>query len=241
MRYSKRIGWRLSIGLLAVFLLALAGCDGGNGDGGVFFPEKQSYRVQIFNLTNNQPLSPAAIIFHFNGYNAWQYAQPVSVEMELLAEGGDPTNLINDANSDVRVIKAISSQVVIGPGQAVIHDVEFTTAAGVRLTVAGMLVNTNDGLAALLDVSLAGLAVGQQLTFPLAALDTGTEANTETAATIPGPAAGGQGFNPARNDRNFVVIHPGVVTSDDGLPTSALNQSHRFGNPVGKLVVTRID
>jgi len=58
---------------------------------------------------------------------------------------------------------------------------------------------------------------------------------------VPGPAAGGEGFNVTRDDLvDRVTVHAGVVTRDDGLSTSALDVSHRFDNPVARIVVTRI-
>lgn len=42
-------------------------------------------------------------------------------------------------------------------------------------------------------------------------------------------ADGGEGFNAARSDINDIVRGDGgVVTADDGLSSSVLNQSHRF-------------
>ncbi|HKI50534.1 MAG TPA: hypothetical protein VJ995_00535 [Geothermobacteraceae bacterium] len=55
------------------------------------------------------------------------------------------------------------------------------------------------------------------------------------------PAGGGEGFNPMRDDRDYVAIHPGVVTAAEGLASSALHERHRFQSPVARLLVTRID
>jgi len=73
------------------------------------------------------------------------------------------------------------------------------------------------------------------------AYDAGTEANSETAATIPGPAAGGEGYNSTRDDRDTVGGHPGVISADDGLTGSALDASHRFDNPVARITITRLE
>jgi hypothetical protein len=71
--------------------------------------------------------------------------------------------------------------------------------------------------------------------------DAGTEANDELAATIPGPAGGGEGFNADRNDDDRVAFHSGVISQDDGLASSALSANHRFLNPGAQLVITRIE
>ena len=57
--------------------------------------------------------------------------------------------------------------------------------------------------------------------------DSGTEANSETAATIPGPAGGGEGFNATRDDSDTVSFHSGVISQDDGLTS---RQDRRFNS-----------
>ena len=81
--------------------------------------------------------------------------------------------------------------------------------------------------------------MGESLRITAPAYDAGTEANSERAAGIPGPAAGGEGFNAVRDDEDFVRGHSGVVSSQDGLDDSVLTGAHRWDNPVFSLVVTR--
>lgn len=100
-----------------------------------------------------------------------------------------------------------------------------------------MILPTNDGF-----VGLDSLAIPQTpgtYVYYLNAYDAGTEANSESTATVPGPASGGEGFNALRDDMNFVRIHPGVISAQDGLAGSDLSGDHRWDNPVVKLVVTR--
>jgi hypothetical protein len=40
-------------------------------------------------------------------------------------------------------------------------------------------------------------------------------------------------------DSNFVAMHQGVVTKDDGLASSVLNESHRFDNPALGIMIKR--
>ena len=101
-----------------------------------------------------------------------------------------------------------------------------------------MMVNTNDGFTGLSALDVSSLAVGDSLIRTTVAYDAGTEANTEAAGTIPGPADGGEGFNEARDDVNFVARHPGVVTNEDGLSSSVLSPEHKFDNPLAKVVIT---
>jgi len=103
-----------------------------------------------------------------------------------------------------------------------------------------MLVNTNDAFTGLSGFSLAELEVGETIDKLVPIYDAGTEENTETAATMPGPAANGEGFNAARETRNMITGHGGVVTSSDGLASSALNESHKFDQGAQYLSITRV-
>ena len=103
-----------------------------------------------------------------------------------------------------------------------------------------MLVNTNDAITGVNDVLVGDMAVGDSVTLRAIAYDAGTEANTETAATIPGPAGGGEGFNAARDDiADRVAMHPGIVGAEDGFATSNLTGQHKFDNPVALITIGR--
>jgi hypothetical protein len=104
-----------------------------------------------------------------------------------------------------------------------------------------MLVNTNDGFVGETQLDIGSLAIGESLNMNMAVWDAGTEANDESAATIPGPAAGGEGYNSVRDDNDRVSFHAGVISQDDGLASSVLNATHRFLNPGARLTITRTE
>jgi hypothetical protein len=122
-------------------------------------------------------------------------------------------------------------------------------ADNLRLSVLTMLVDTNDAFTGLNATDISNMAVGETKSFTTISWDSGTEANTETAATMPGPAAqaaggGGApaGFSDVRDDRNDIVhAHRGVVTNAtmEGLSTSILDESDRWDNPTAKITVVR--
>lgn len=203
-------------------------------------PRTESYRVTVTNLTNNQPLSPAGIVLHASGYRAWETGTSAGQGLEMLAEGGDASDFIDEASANAAVLDVAGGNAAIGPGGS--DSVEFiiTPNADLRISFATMLVNTNDAFAGIGDASIADLSANESVTFLARAYDAGTEANSETAATMPGPAAGGEGYNLARNDKDFVAVHAGVLTGADGLISSALDESHRWRNPVARLTITRI-
>lgn len=240
-----------------LLLLALLGlvtaCGGGNGNGPSAAavdepapapapeptpPPAATFTVSTVNLTVAQPLSPLAAIAHDSSVRAFSIGEPASEPLEILAEGGDNSALLDAIDG----LAEASTEAPLGPGasESLTLELPDDTTDGVLLTVLTMLVNTNDAITGLNSLDVSGMAVGDSMTISVNAYDTGTEANTEAAGTIPGPADGGEGFNAARDDvGDQVTLHPGVVTADDGLSGSTLNQSHRWDNPVARITVSR--
>ena len=231
--------WNLTALCLALAsVVLLAGCKAEQ--------HKVAYSLTITNLTRGQPLSPPAIVLHRPGYQVFAIGSPASLGLEHLAEAGDNSMLLASARTSGNVDATESGAAGIPPGgrQTVIVGAQVKASKDLRLSYLSMLGNTNDGFAALPDQPLGQLAVGQSMVLDGHSYDAGTEANTETADTVPGPAAAGglrEGFNPARDDVvNEVRRHSGVVSKDDGLATSALTEAERWDDPVVRVRVTRL-
>ena len=223
----------------------VAGCHSDDDDDDVAENQSFSYQVTVTNLTAGQPLSPAAVVIHNADWQAFTLGEPASVSLETLAEAGDNTEFVDAADGDSNVLAAVSGAGAIVPGGTaqVTASVQAQTTANLYLTWASMPVNTNDALAALNGVELGTIAVGESQTYLTISYDAGTEANSETADTVPGPAATGlaEGFNAARDDvRNAVYVHAGVVTQDDGLVDSTLGGAQRWDNPIARVRIERL-
>jgi len=203
--------------------------------------EMASYEVTVTNLSEAQPLSPPALILHRSGYHPWQVGSAASSGLELLAEGGDTTLLLSEAeaNPAVKASKADSAAILPGASSSLIID--GRNYHDLAISLAAMLVNTNDGFTGLDAEPIGNMAVHASRTIDVAAFDAGTESNSESAVTVPGPAAGGEGYNSTRDDRNTVGGHPGVISVEDGLAGSALHAAYRFDNPVARITITRIE
>ncbi len=202
------------------------------------------YEVTIVNLTAAQPFSPPAVLLHGSAYQLFANGQPAGVALEALAEGGDNSGLLNMVAADAGVYAAGSADGPIGPGSSISFTVNLPAGnptTGTALSAAMMLVNTNDAIGAVRSLRLEALEAGQSQVWDLASFDTGTEANDELAMHIPGPAGGGSGFDPARDDFiNAVLPHPAPITGDDGLADSALREIHRWVDPVGRIHIRRL-
>lgn len=197
-------------------------------------PTEYSYEVTVSNLTNAQPLSPITVVLHGDS-KLWMIGQAASSALELLAEGGDNSEFI----AQDTVLASVAGEGVVLPGNSDMVTISTTDGTATHLTFSTMLVNTNDAFSGLTGLDLSTLVVDEPKSWTLNVYDAGTEMNSELAGTIPGPADGGTGFDMTRDDGNFVALHSGVVSQDDGLSTSVLTQAHKFDNPAVKITVTR--
>lgn len=201
--------------------------------------------VKVTNITNGQPLTPVAVVLHKSGYSGWGIGSAASVGLEKLAESGSPTDFIAEADADANVLTTgVAGSGPFGPGGSESVDVSVTENKGALLSLASMLANTNDAFAGNLQVAVGAMSVGDSMTVYSHVHDAGTELNTESAGTLAGPAddsmAADKGFSATRDDiHDFVTLHPGVVTMDDGLATSVLNESHRWMNVAARIDITR--
>lgn len=225
------------LNLITVLSLSsvLAACGGDDDTKSPSTPEAQaSYRLTLNNATAKQAFAPIAVILHSESYQAWDIGAPASAGLEMLAESGSPAALIAEASD---VLDAQTSDGLLMPGATQSLTIEGPMDIPLQLTIAGMPVYTNDGFSGVTGWSIDTLMPGDSINTLLPMYDAGTEANTESMATLPGPDFGGEGFNAARDDLADVVTrHAGVVTMDDGLTSSALNESYRFQQ--GALFVT---
>ncbi|MCY7296931.1 spondin domain-containing protein [Alteromonas sp. a30] len=226
---------------LSGFLVALAGCNDTVEVGNLPEPPPPppppvtySYEVTVTNLTQAQPLSPIAVMLH-GEESFFTLGEPASEAIEIMAEGGDPSELLG---LDI-VLESTNGTGPVTPGETQTFTVSIEDNDSANLAVLTMLASTNDAFSGFQGLSLAGMEVGDVQYRLTNVYDSGTEANTEEAATL--VTMMGEGFNAERDDVDFVAMHPGVVGNQDGLPNSALTGAHRFDNPAIKITVTRTE
>lgn len=232
-RYHK-----ILLGCLLPISLLMSGCSDSDDEAAM-----NSFTVKITNITNGQPLTPVAVVLHKTGYSAWSIGSPVSEGLEKLAEGGVTTDFVAEADADANVLAtAVAGSAPFGPGSSASVDVSIAENSEALLTLATMLANTNDAFAGNTQVAVGEMSIGDTMTVYSHVHDAGTELNTESDGTMPGPADGGEGFNAARDDlHDIVTLHPGVVTADDGLTSSVLDESHRWLTVAARIDITRTE
>lgn len=200
----------------AVVAFSACGSDDSNND------TTSTYSVQVKNLTAGQPMSPVLLTIS----SLFSVGESASLGLEKLAEGGDNSELLDSYG--------VSGVGLLTPGLSEILTIETSKKS---LSLATMLVKTNDAFAGMNAYDISDLAVGGSSVVYLNVYDAGTEANTETNTTV--AAFGVEGFNATRNDSDRVSIHAGVISKDDGLATSALTAMEKFNNPAVVVTITR--
>ncbi len=229
-----------ALGVIAIPLM-LSACGGDNSETTI---ETAEYRITVLNISHNQPLSPPAIIMHDSDYSAWSIGDAASAGLERLAESGSPSAFMDEANGEISATTASASP--IPPGDRAMVDISIDQNDELEITIVSMPVNTNDGFSGITGLSIGQLALGDTREMVLPIYDAGTEFNSETSDTVPGPASAptggdpGEGYNADRETRNQVTRHPGVVTQADGYADSTLNESHRFDSGVMKVLIERV-
>ncbi|MDH3325330.1 MAG: spondin domain-containing protein [Gammaproteobacteria bacterium] len=244
-QYKNTSKDRLKIGVVSILALSLAACFH-NEDDDENMPVVAMYKVTVSNLTNGQPMTPVAIVVHKSGYDAWTLGGMASIGLEKLAEGGDTADFITEASANMNVSTTdVAGATPFGPGSSVMVEVKANYSNDLKLSLASMLANTNDAFTGLLSADIGSLAIGESMTMMSHVFDAGTESNTEASGTLAGPAdestAASKAYSATRDDlHDFVSVHAGVVTMDDGLTTSILDESHRWNGVAAKIMVERL-
>ena len=187
------------------------------------------YAVTITNLTRGSSFTPILVASHRPGVELFTLGQAASDELAAMAEGGDTAPLEAALLDSGQVVGTGHSQ-GLGPGQSV--TVEVPAGNANRISLAAMILPTNDGFIALNGVEVP--RAGSQI-FRVPGYDAGSEPNDELCASIPGPLCGGEGGSPNAGGEGFVHIHAGIHGIGD---LSAADYDWR--NPVATIKVERV-
>ncbi|KMT65069.1 spondin domain-containing protein [Catenovulum maritimum] len=219
------------LGLLAM-MSGLSACSIDINDDDDKAPMPYVYEIKLMNITQGQMFSPPILTSHNAQMQLWQAGESASIALEALAEGGDTSQISAMAGIE----QSHAAAAPVAPGDMYTWTLEVEKGYAYGVSVATMLINTNDGFTGVTGIDLSKLSVGDTYSKMLNVYDAGTEMNDEIAM----PGSGGEGFNSARTgDVDRVHIHPGVLTSLE-LSSSVLEAGHKFDNPAAKIVIKRM-
>jgi hypothetical protein len=187
----------------------------------------KTVEVTVTNITSGQSFTPLLVVSHTKNIALFELGQPALEQLAVVAEGGDigPLDmLLNSLNGKVGATAATSG--LLGPGQSVTIEVRAGGRFD-RISLAGMLIPTNDTF-----VALDGVRASRwEKTYHVPAYDAGSEYNDELCANIPGPVCGGEGYSDAGGE-GYVHISRGITGFGD-LEAA----SYDWRNPVAEIKV----
>jgi hypothetical protein len=199
-----------------------------------------TYTVELRNITSGQYLTPPNFAAHGDNLELFERGDEASPGIQALAENGAVPVLAAELAAAVATaggVSGVGSPGAMGPlSPGETSTFEFTTSAE-YLSVAAMLVCTNDGFAGLDARRLPGRD-GQSHTYRLDAYDAGTEINTELRADLVpapfcGPGAGSTASNPDLAENGVISRHRTLRGVGD------LADSLDWSGPVAKVTITR--
>jgi hypothetical protein len=211
---------------------------------GLSFADEERYkknikfRITITNLTRGQVFSPPIAIGHDRNFSLFTLGEEASHELAALAEGGATDPLVELI--DGRYPSAVAGGPIM-PGDSGSLILEISKRDRLRfITVAGMLVSTNDAFFAARDVWFLGR---RNVIVEAAAYDAGSEINNEECKDIPGPPCGDPNEHPDVEAEGYVHVHAGIYgiapIVDEDAPR-LVPAERNWNNPVAKITIRRV-
>ena len=221
----------------SLLVSATAFADGYGNYFGKKSAKPRNYAVTITNITSGQSFTPVIVATHKPGVAFFELGAAPSADLADLAEGGatDGLQMTLDSMPDDVMETATSGLTpdgnpLIDPGESVTVMISGSRHFN-RLSLAGMLLPTNDSF-----VAIDSIALPNRSSASLAlAYDAGSEMNDELCVSIPGPHCGGAPFS-AGLAEGYVHISRGISGEGD-LSAS----SYDWRNPVAKVSIVRVD
>jgi len=196
------------------------------------------FEITITNITKNQIFAPPIVISHARDFHLFNLGEPSSAALSLMAEDGDTSMIYEDAMADGLVFDVTKADGPVMPGQSVTLEIDVNYLTS-NITVAGMLVNTNDGFFAIdgAAVKIRYFKSAPQRNNALLAYvyDAGSEANTESCDHIPGPPCGSGGVRVTDGAEGYVYPHAGLHGGGD-----LMVSEYGWAGPVAKVEYRRV-
>lgn len=251
MSNKVRLGLFVTVAAFVVAGSALIS-DGGTGaTAEAHGPHLRSYRVTLQNLTDGQPFSPGLAATHRPSAHLFEVGSMADAGIEAIAESGNEAPAVDAVAAMRHVTDVVDIDRPLTPHGTVVGSFtdtfvfEIMARPGDRLSLATMLICTNDGFTGL---NGGRLPRHGEATYMLAGYDAGTEDNTEDSTDIVDPCSG-LGPLPLVGDPNgnddagvdsspHVAIqhHSGILGGGDLSPAA-----HGWTGPVAMLTIEAMD
>lgn len=227
-RASLVLGSGLLLSLLALMGIMATGVLSANTDNDQLLVE-----VSLTNLTPGQILSPVFMARHDGNMDPlYTLGTPASDELAMMAEDADASGLMAEYDPSYNAYVNESMLLTlddgpIPPGHTVTTQFQIDDD-DTYLSFISMLVTTNDAF-----IGASGLDLSHSRTVNLTAYDSGTEANSESCAYIPGPPCGSHAKDDAISE-GYVYVHNGIHGGEESGLSPA---THDWHNPVARMTI----
>ena len=195
------------------------------------------YEVTVTNLTRGQQFTPILVATHSSNIRLFDLGSRSSNELAILAEEGNTAPLAGLLMVTRGIGSIMTSSGLLNPGASTTIQIQAKGRAD-HISVAAMLIPTNDGFFALNAVELPKSSSTLTLFSP--AYDAGSERNDELCASIPGPffveCSGPGGGGMPGGGEGYVHIHAGIHGIGNLSPSM-----RDWRNPVAKISVSRVN
>ncbi len=209
------------------------------------------YQVDVQNLTRGMYLTPLVVAAHTSDMSLFTTGMAASDNLQMMAEGGNLSGLLADLMAAGANIVENPAAGLLAPGASTTAMITDSATDNLYLSIAAMMLPTNDGFAA---VNAVMLPAEGSMTLTGYAYDAGTEANNEMRGSgapgeagfpVPQPLEALVGMNATgmiSDAEGFVHIHRGVIGDTDATGgISDINATaHRWLNPVLKVTITKL-
>ncbi len=198
----------------------------------------RDYAVTITNVTPGQVFGPPVVVVHTRNFSLFELGEPASPGLAILAEDAAVDTLFEELEANPEVVEFVVAGDPLMPGDSVTLEVHAQFPHHF-VTTAQMLVTTNDAFFA-----LNGVRVPQGKrqdprngirTFLAVAYDAGSEVNSESCDTIPGPPCGNTVVRDQEGSEGYVHVHSGIHGIGDLPP-----EDFGWHNPVAQVTVERL-
>jgi len=192
--------------------------------------------ITVTNLTRGQQFTPILVATHKRDVKIFEAGQPASPQLATLAEQGDTAPLSALLSGNPNVGSVVTGSGLTNPGQSTTIVIE-RRGQFPRLSMAAMLIPTNDAFFSVTDVP--GPRGRNEVVLYSPAYDAGSEKNDEQCSSIPGPSfsecGGAGGGGQIGQGEGFVHVHAGI----HGI--GSFKSSNRdWRNPIARIVIRHV-
>ena len=194
--------------LFTMFLAPCLAFASGSGSTG------EKFQITVKNLTKGQVLTMPLAVVHAASQRLFKLDEEASRGLGILAEDGATGPLVGELASRgsrrIEFYKVSATNVM--PGKSVSFIVKAKNPRRARFSLVSMLATTNDTFVAANAVKFP--KEGSE-TIVLGNYDAGTEFNSESCATVPGPPCGSHDARDTENAEGKVTKSEGLTGNGD--------------------------